>query len=86
MQSLLLIYDIYHNKVYLPHIHAITNNTVQYHFTRSNCNLHIPQLSTVDKHNFVYYAVLNTGMHVCMMLKYYPNINFINIAKLCICK
>ena len=59
MQSLLLMYDICRNKVYLPYIHGTTNNTVHGHFTRSNCNLHIPQLFTVDKYNFVYYAMLN---------------------------
>ena len=59
MQSLLLMNDISHNKVYLPYIHVTTNNTVHGHFTRSNCNLHIPQLSTVDKRNFIYYAMLN---------------------------
>ena len=51
------MYDICHNKVYLPYIHVTTNNTVHGHLTRSNCNLHIPQLSTVDKHNFIYYAI-----------------------------
>ena len=53
IQSLLLMYEIFHNKLYIPYIHVTTNNTVHSHFTRSNCNLHIPQLSTVDKHNFV---------------------------------
>ena len=60
MQSLLLMYDICQNKVYLPYIHVTTNNTVHGHFTWFNCNLHILQLSTVDKHNFVYY--INVGL------------------------
>ena len=59
MLSLLLMYDICHNKVYLPYIHVTINNAVHGHFKRSTCNLHIPQLSTVDKHSFVYYAMLN---------------------------
>ena len=53
MQSLLLMYDICHNKVYLSYIHVTTNNTAHGHFTRSNCNLHIPQFSMVDKHNCI---------------------------------
>ena len=59
VQSLLIRYDICHNKVYLLYVHVTTNNTVHGHFTRSNCNLHKPQLSTVDKYNFVHYAMLS---------------------------
>ena len=80
MQSLLLMYDICHDKVYIPYIHVTTNNTENGHFTRFTCYLHIPQLSMVDKNNFIYHATLNWNACLCNV-KVLPKHKFYEYCK-----
>ena len=58
LQSLLLMYDVCNNTAYLPFVNFVTNNVIHSHNTRSNINLHIEQVSSIDKRNFIYHCML----------------------------
>ena len=53
-QSLMLMHDLCNNHILLPYFPLDTNSTVHEHFTRSNTNLHITHITSLDKRNFVY--------------------------------
>ena len=51
------MYDIWNNRVHMPFFPVITNNAILNHFTRTNINLHIDNISVIDKRNFLYDSV-----------------------------
>jgi hypothetical protein len=54
-----------------PYISLVSNNVVHSHFTRTNVNLHINCITTVDKHNFVYHTLLawnNCPFEICSLI------------------
>ena len=57
-QFLGLMYNIYHYVVRIPYFSVIINDAVHTHNSRQSHNLHIDYLSTIDKHNFLYYCRL----------------------------
>jgi Reverse transcriptase (RNA-dependent DNA polymerase) len=59
MQCLTLMFDIVSGRTCVSCLQFKTNNLVHVHNTRSNANVHINSVSSVDKRNFIYYSVLN---------------------------
>ena len=78
------MHDICYNRIQLPFVDVKLNNMVHSHYTRSNSNLHINELSTVDKRNFVYYSMLN--WNACPLnIRNLPKCQFTRYCKSCNC-
>lgn len=58
LQCLSFMYDICNSNIYVPFIPLITNNAVHKHYTRNTINIHISNLSSLDRRNFVYHCTL----------------------------
>ena len=82
LQSLLLMYDVCNNTAYLPFVNFVTNNVIHSHNTRSNINLHIEQVSSIDKRNFIYHCMLYWNACPIHVIEHYLSINLFNSVKL----
>ena len=80
-QSMSIMHDICNNKLNFPFLNIKGNTAVHEHFTKSSSNLHIETVTTIDKHNFVYYSFLkwNACPH---NIKCLPRFEFIIAIKM----
>ena len=57
MQCLTLTYDLCNNRLNLPYFSLVANNVVHNHFTHRSNRIHIPNITTLDKRNFIYNSI-----------------------------
>ena len=73
------MHDICNNTIQVPFFPLIINNTVHKHYTLNDHNVHINNLSSLDRQNFIYHCILfwsnspyrisyvtKTGIYSCM--------------------
>jgi hypothetical protein len=58
LQCLSFMYDLLHNHINVAFISLMPNTVLHTHYTRTSVNLHVGTVTTLDKHNFVYNALL----------------------------
>jgi hypothetical protein len=58
LQCLLFMCDLWHKQVIIAFISLVPNTAVHSHYTHTSVNLHVSSITTLDKHNFVYNALL----------------------------
>jgi hypothetical protein len=58
LQCLSFMYNVMHNLIYVPYLNATCNNLVHSHNTLQFCNVHVLELSSIDKRNFHYHSLL----------------------------
>lgn len=58
LQCLSFMYNICNNHITLAFLPMATNSMVHCHFTRTHTNLHINSISSLDRRNFIYNAML----------------------------
>ena len=80
LQCLSFMYDLWHKHVNIAFISLIPNTAVHTHYTRTSVNLHVSTVTTLDKHNFVYNALL--AWNECPdELRTLPKLKFISQCK-----
>jgi hypothetical protein len=52
------MYDLWHKHVNVAFISLMPNTAMHSHYTHTSVNLHVSSITTLDKQNFVYNALL----------------------------